>query len=127
MTNEEIADALETLAECCNDDEQLAIRGVIYSLIGTIYNGATPGLLRHITPFNKYQLERLSRKKLMAKPIKSNESLSYSDCKQLGLETCHSQKDGNCNCESCPQLRDGEPERTGRHCPLDWNREEDYQ
>lgn len=26
--------------------------------------------------------------------------------------------------EECPQLRDGEPEKTGRHCPLD-NEDED--
>lgn len=30
-----------------------------------------------------------------------------------------SRGDGECVWEGCPQLRDGEPERTGRHCPLD--------
>ena len=32
---------------------------------------------------------------------------------------CHAAKDGECNWEHCPQLRDGEPKKTGRHCPLD--------
>lgn len=37
-------------------------------------------------------------------------------------ERCHADKDGDCHHENCPQLRDNEPEATGRHCPLDtWN------
>jgi hypothetical protein len=37
---------------------------------------------------------------------------------------CHADTDGDCTWEGCPQLRDGEPEKTGRHCPLDFNCEE---
>jgi hypothetical protein len=37
-----------------------------------------------------------------------------SDC-----ERCHSDDHGECSWEGCPQLRDGEPAVTGRHCPLD--------
>lgn len=37
---------------------------------------------------------------------------------------CHGHEDGDCFWVDCPQLRDGEPKRTGRHCPLD-KREED--
>lgn len=32
---------------------------------------------------------------------------------------CHSARDGDCDWEHCPQNRDGEPERSGRHCRLD--------
>lgn len=32
---------------------------------------------------------------------------------------CHSDNDGDCTWSGCPQLRDGEPERSGRHCPRD--------
>jgi hypothetical protein len=32
--------------------------------------------------------------------------------------------DGDCTWEGCPQLRDGEPKRSGRHCPRD-TREDD--
>jgi len=32
---------------------------------------------------------------------------------------CHAGKDGDCIHAACPQLRDGEPHATGRHCPLD--------
>lgn len=35
------------------------------------------------------------------------------------LPCCHSAKDGECFWEHCPQLRDDEPKRSGRHCPLD--------
>jgi len=36
-------------------------------------------------------------------------------------ETCHSARDGDCDHPDCPQNSDGEPEKSGRHCPLDWN------
>ena len=36
-----------------------------------------------------------------------------------GDNHCHSFQDGDCVWEKCPQLRDGEPEKSGRHCPLD--------
>jgi hypothetical protein len=32
---------------------------------------------------------------------------------------CHASKDGDCSWEHCPQIQDGEPGRSGRHCPLD--------
>ena len=34
-------------------------------------------------------------------------------------ERCHAGRDGDCADPRCPQLRDGEPHGTGRHCPLD--------
>lgn len=39
---------------------------------------------------------------------------------------CHSDSDGDCDWPDCPQLRDGEPEKTGRSCPLyPWHHEGD--
>lgn len=35
------------------------------------------------------------------------------------FHTCHAGRDGECSWEHCIQKRDGEPKRTGRHCPLD--------
>lgn len=32
---------------------------------------------------------------------------------------CRAAKDGECRWKHCPQLRDGEPEKSRRHCPLD--------
>lgn len=32
---------------------------------------------------------------------------------------CHSDMDGDCSWKRCPQNRDGEPHKSGRHCPLD--------
>lgn len=32
---------------------------------------------------------------------------------------CHAARDGECYWTVCPQIRDGEPSATGRHCPLD--------
>lgn len=39
---------------------------------------------------------------------------------------CRSEEDGDCDWEGCPQLRDGEPAKSGRSCPLyPWHHEED--
>lgn len=38
---------------------------------------------------------------------------------------CHGASDGDCMWELCPQLRDGEPAKTGRHCPIDVRDEEE--
>jgi len=32
---------------------------------------------------------------------------------------CHGHEDGECSWKDCPQLRDNEPHKSGRHCPLD--------
>ncbi len=32
---------------------------------------------------------------------------------------CHAGKDGDCSWSECPQLHDGEPKKSGRHCPID--------
>lgn len=32
---------------------------------------------------------------------------------------CRGHRDGDCFWEGCPQLREHEPARSGRHCPLD--------
>lgn len=37
---------------------------------------------------------------------------------------CQSMRDGDCVWRHCPQNRDGEPRRSGRHCPLDIHQDE---
>jgi hypothetical protein len=39
--------------------------------------------------------------------------------RDTGGESCHAHRDGECLWERCPQIRDGEPKASGRHCPLD--------
>jgi hypothetical protein len=54
--------------------------------------------------------------------VKSEQSkLSYDECKARGLPTCQAGRDGECNYISCPQNLEGEPMKTGRHCPWDWD------
>lgn len=43
---------------------------------------------------------------------------------KVTLKGCHANRDGECSWDGCPQLRDNEPHRTGRHCPLDCNEDE---
>ena len=42
------------------------------------------------------------------------------------LPRCQSGSDGECWFDGCPQIRDGEPAATGRHCPLDFPRVGDF-
>lgn len=35
------------------------------------------------------------------------------------ITNCQAGGDGDCKWSACPQLRDGEPAASGRHCPLD--------
>lgn len=37
----------------------------------------------------------------------------------VALSPCHADDDDYCYWPDCPQKRDGEPQKTGRHCPLD--------
>ncbi len=42
----------------------------------------------------------------------------------LSEEHCHAGLDGVCTWEDCPQVRDGEPQKAGRICPLPrWDEE----
>jgi hypothetical protein len=41
------------------------------------------------------------------------------------LTRCAAARDGDCTHSQCPQLRDNEPNATGRHCPLDTHSDED--
>ena len=38
---------------------------------------------------------------------------------EVRTTACHAGSDGDCSWSDCPQLRDGEPVKSGRHCPLD--------
>lgn len=40
------------------------------------------------------------------------------------LIRCAASRDGECAHRDCPQLRDNEPGKTGRHCPLDVSEDE---
>lgn len=41
------------------------------------------------------------------------------------ITQCMAGRDGECCDPRCPQLRDNEPEATGRHCPLDTDEEDE--
>ncbi len=61
-----------------------------------------------------------------AKPNKATEGSPgprYS-LSQHRMTRCQSDDDGYCDFSECPQLRDDEPKRSGRHCPLDQSEEE---
>lgn len=47
-------------------------------------------------------------------------------CEKTPGARCHAGQDGDCTWEGCPQLRDGEPMKSGRHCPLDRENDDDF-
>ena len=40
------------------------------------------------------------------------------------LTDCAAARDGECHHKLCPQIRDREPETSGRHCPLDQGKDD---
>lgn len=40
-------------------------------------------------------------------------------------QSCQASKDGECFWDKCPQIKDGEPTKSGRHCPNDFAREKE--
>jgi hypothetical protein len=51
--------------------------------------------------------------------------LKPSSAYLCGDDVCHADRDGDCMWAGCPQLRDEEPNRSRRHCPLDTEQDED--
>lgn len=41
------------------------------------------------------------------------------------LTRCAAGRDGECNHPQCPQIRDDEPKKSGRHCPVDTETDDD--
>lgn len=75
---------------------------------------------------NLVQIRKVLAKILV--PLKDNDDRLVTPAwkasnPEPALTVCMGGRDGECNSSRCPQLRDGEPEKSGRHCPID-NREE---
>lgn len=72
------------------------------------------------------QIEWIDR---VANKVKEQLKHDYLEAKILGSlfdvehidpseRFCHASQDGDCSWKDCPQIRDAEPENTGRPCPL---------
>ena len=67
-----------------------------------------------------------AKKTMLEKPIaemNAEELRAYRVYYGSGT-ACHAGRDGECFWKECPQERDGEPAKTGRHCPLDVHEED---
>lgn len=49
----------------------------------------------------------------------------YYDPQRRMMTRCEADDDGYCTWKDCPQLKDNEPEKSNRHCPLDIHIDED--
>lgn len=70
------------------------------------------------------QLSTLDGGQLKARPVHPVEirlvrMANAIQVQDAPLEHCAAGKDGECYHRQCPQIRDNEPEHSGRHCPLD--------
>lgn len=52
-------------------------------------------------------------------PPGEEKKLDPWDSPHLTQTQCHANREGDCEWKMCPQNRDGEPKRSGRHCPFD--------
>jgi hypothetical protein len=50
---------------------------------------------------------------------RDNARLALNALRSDGASQCRAAQDGDCDWPECPQIRDGEPEKSRRHCPLD--------
>jgi hypothetical protein len=66
----------------------------------------------------KWLMHRDEKRRLEALKHEHKSQVDFLDYYKL-QNRCHAGRDGECNWKGCPQLRDGEPEKSGRHCPLD--------
>lgn len=82
--------------------------GKLQFIVG--YTGGGANACVHLT---RHQYASRLRKKA------GNGKLVEIDGKFYWEVICHSHNDGECHWKFCPQLRDKEPAKTGRHCPYD--------
>jgi hypothetical protein len=87
---------------------------VVYEDLG-ILRGMRAGIARAEAEGRPVEYRRLG-----GEWAHTNETEGRSFRMYYGLATgCHAGSDGECSWKECPQLRDGEPDKSGRHCPLD--------
>jgi hypothetical protein len=93
------------------------IRDVNNKLVATTYNqtrsGSHPADPDRVTAAEhraQVIVDLVNRAALSGEPRR--------DYIEVRTSACHAGSDGDCVWEQCPQLRDGEPIATGRHCPL---------
>lgn len=60
------------------------------------------------------EIERIDRAAMATPPSSEKDGATT-----LSLTSCAAGRDGECGHAQCPQLLEGEPRATGRHCPLD--------
>lgn len=102
-----------TIIKISDDEEIILYFTTLFGDDVTIEQVASFNQLQEYCDVHKYT------KEFVLNTIKNK--LTYN------LNDCYAGRDGECNHELCPQLRDGEPEKTGRFCPLPhWSDHEDY-
>lgn len=69
-----------------------------------------------MVPFERREIHRLLLDEAARREAKAFRDY-YTD--EEDRTACRAAKDGDCVWAECPQTRDGEPAKSGRHCPLD--------
>jgi len=71
---------------------------------------------RHTRPNGIMQMRKFQK---WAVDMVASQVASHDTQGSTPLTRCAAGRDGECGHAQCPQLRDGEPAKSGRHCPLD--------
>jgi hypothetical protein len=87
-------------------------------------SGASPGAIVKLAAIAAGDRGQLTMLGLQAY-LESRKPKGNPMLKPDAQDGCHAGKDGDCNWQFCPQEKDGEPAKSGRHCPLDRWRDED--
>lgn len=84
----------------------------------------------HFEEETSYSIDAIQKRALELKTFVDKVELMARDLGKIvdppkpAQETCYAALDGECNWKPCPQLRDNEPATSGRHCPLDVDRDD---
>jgi len=120
----DIIERLEIDAVECYDDAIKEIESLRAKLAAAEKDAERYRLLRRVTsePALVELLEYLDNNP--DTPEKFDAFIDAAIAKEKELTRCASNRDGECSHKDCPQNRDGEPLKSGRHCPLDnWDKD----
>lgn len=86
---------------------------------------ALPALENYLANVDKRDPLRCASAAANVEAIRFFQARLRAECALAGCAAAGPNSDGECSAPLCPQLRDGEPTRSRRHCPLDFPSEDE--
>ena len=113
----------DACAKCGYPRREHAYSGACYGLCGKFVPPA-PDSVTPATPSDQSGVPTVCDESLVAQTVENGGAEDSDMLRRYGAslpgdDHCHAAQDGECFWPKCPQERDGEPNKSGRHCPLD--------